>query len=292
MDQHIVPKGNFSFLNKYAPKIFPLLASKAKAKDAIVKGLLLVNNAKVSYDYKIKPGDKITFKGINNSVSNKKVYEFEVPVVFEDEYMAIVNKPGGIPVNGNQFKTLDNCLPFNLKHSNEEDRLPAPLPLHRLDGPTTGLVVIAKTNRAQVKLGQDFENKKIKKRYKAVAIGKFNTPKGKINKDIQKKPSTSTYEVVNTSKSKKYGFLSLVNLSPITGRTHQLRIHLESIGHPIIGDKQYSGNHDVLNGKGLMLCSDQLTFIHPITKKVHTVEIKIPNKFRKYMERESFMANK
>ena len=179
-----------------------------------------------------------------------------------------------------------------MKPSSQEDRLPAPLPLHRLDGPTAGLVVIAKTNRAQVKLGQDFENKNITKRYKAVAIGKFKEQKGEINFAIQKKPSISKFEVVEITKSNKYGFLTLLNLYPVTGRTHQLRIHLETIGHSIIGDKQYPGKYEVLNGKGLMLCSDQLIFTHPITGKETQVDIKIPNKFRKYMEREDFMAKR
>ena len=86
--------------------------------------------------------------------------------------------------------------------------------------------------------------------------------------------------------------LTLVNLYPVTGRTHQLRIHMSELGHPVIGDKFYSKGLRCISGKGLMLCSDKVWFNHPITDKPIEVEIEIPNKFRKYMEREAHYASK
>ena len=290
-ESHTVPKGTKpAFLNSYAPKVFTFIASKAKAKKAIVNGELLVNGERVNYDSKVFPGDIITTKVQTSTRPKeklKKVYEEKIDVAFEDEHLGILNKPGGIPVNGNSFKTLENTLPYNLKESNEQDALGIMRPLHRLDGPTCGLVLVAKTERAQVVMGQQFEQKTIRKRYKAVVIGKVEPQKGVISSPIQKKPSKTEFEVIKILKSKKYGFLTLVDLYPVTGRTHQLRIHMSEMGHPIVGDKQYSNNEEVLKGKGLFLCSDKVWFKHPITNEKTVVEIGIPNKFKKYMQRES-----
>lgn len=290
-ESHTVPKGTKpAFLNSYAPKIFTFIASKAKAKKAIVNGELLVNGNLVNYDSKIFAGDVITTviqKSTHQKEKLKKVYEQKIDIAFEDEHLGILNKPGGIPVNGNLFKTLENTLPFNLKYSKEQDALGIMRPLHRLDGPTCGLVLVAKTERAQVTMGQQFEQKTIRKRYKAVVVGKIDQEKGEINSPIDKKKSLTEYEVIRTYKSQKYGFLTLINLFPITGRTHQLRIHMSELGHPIVGDKQYSNEVEVLNGKGLFLCSDKVWFKHPISDEKTEVEIKIPNKFSTYLKRES-----
>lgn len=283
------------FLNNLAPSIFKYVASKAKARKMMASGELLVNGEKVGYDVRVFPGDVITRHELAGKAKvkiNRKVYQEKIEVVFEDDHMAILNKPGGLPVNGNLFKTLENTLPFNLKPSKEKDALDIMRPLHRLDGPTCGLVLVAKTERAQVIMGQQFEQKTIRKRYKAVVIGKLKNEKGSIDTPIEGKPCLTEYEVENTSRSAKYNDLTLVNLYPVTGRTHQLRIHMSEMGHPVIGDKFYSDDNDITNGKGLMLCSDKVWFKHPITNKPIEVEIDIPNKFRKYMEREAHYASK
>ena len=285
-------QGKPEFLNKLAPKLFPVLASKAKAKKAIAAGELLVNGKAVNFDAKVFSGDEITFRGLQPKETSKpskpsKVFDLELEVLYEDEHVAAVFKPGGIPVNGVQLKTLENALPKNLKPSREPDALDQPMPLHRLDAPTTGIVLIAKTNRAQVVMGQYFQQKKVEKRYKAVVVGELPSPEGEVNVPVDGKPSTSRYTVVRVTSSVQYGQLSLVDLYPVTGRTHQLRIHMAHLGCPIVGDRQYSGQVEVLQGKGLMLCSDQVAFPHPITGETIHIETKIPRKFRKYMEREA-----
>lgn len=297
LEEYIIPKKQRpSFLNALAPKVLEFVASKAKARKAINAGEILVNGRKATVDTKVQGGDVISYHSKKGTPSPKKatskVFEEKLEVVFEDEHMAIINKPGGLPVNGNQFKTLENALPFNLKPTAEEDALDIMRPLHRLDGPTCGLVLSAKTERAQVVMGQQFEKKTIRKRYKAVVIGTLKESKGTIEDLVDDKPSKTEYEVIHSSKSSQYGTLSLVNLFPITGRTHQLRIHMSNLGHPVIGDKFYSKEHPVQEGKGLLLCSDKVWFNHPVTEKPIEVEINVPNKFRKYMERQAFVKPK
>lgn len=284
---HIVPQNTRKqYLNEYLPSVFGQLSSKTRAKKAIMHGEVLVNGRQVSVDYFINSGDKIEV--ISKATSNKKIFQEKLEVVFEDDYMAIINKPGGLPVNGNTFKTLENALPYNLKKSKSADALPFPLPVHRLDVPTCGLVMVAKTVSAQIKLGKDLQNKNLSKQYHAVAIGSFKEKKGIIDLPIENKPCTTEYEVLTESKSAQYGMLSYVALYPITGRTHQLRIHLSEIGHSIIGDEYYTKGAELLRGKGLFLCAVQLDFNHPITDKKLQVKISAPPKFKKYMEREAF----
>lgn len=283
------------FLNRVAPSVFEYVASKSKANNMIANGELLVNGEQARADSRVFAGDVLTLKqhrGAKKAPSNKKVFEEKIDVVFEDEHMAILNKPGGMPVNGNQLKTLENALPYNLQASKERDALAVMRPIHRLDTPTCGLVLVAKTGRAQVAMGQQFENKTIRKRYKAVVIGRMDEHKGSIDSPIDGKPCLTEYEQIKSSKSGMYGTLTLLDLFPVTGRTHQLRIHMSEAGHPVVGDKYYSKETSVLDGKGLMLCSDKVVFQHPISNKPISIEIKIPNKFMKFMEREAHFKGK
>lgn len=290
-ETYTLPKtAKAQFLNTLIPEIFKFIPSKAKAVKAIQQGEILVNGESVSFDARVFAGDVIQYVKNNSTFKTKqkiRIYEEKIEVVFEDEHLGILNKPGGIPVNGNQFKTLENTLPFNLKFSREKDALDIMRPLHRLDEPTSGLVLSAKTERAQVIMGKQFEQKTIRKRYKAVVIGQLKNPKGEINSPVDGKPSKTEYEEVAVCRSGMYNYLSLVNLYPITGRTHQLRIHMAELGHPIVGDKYYTKNFPILSEKGLLLCSDKVWFKHPITNENIEVEIDIPQKFKKVMEREN-----
>lgn len=214
-----------------------------------------------------------------------KIYEFELEVVYEDEYLAVVNKPSGIAVSGNKFQTVQNALPFNLQYSKEKDALKKFLPVHRLDAPTSGLLLIAKTKFARVHLGNQFEKKSIRKRYQAVAIGKMEAS-GKIDFPIENKSSKTEFRLVEQVPSLKNEWLSLVDLFPLTGRTHQLRIHLSKSGFPILGDKLYGKSGLILKGKGLFLCAVELTFAHPISNEKLTIKIKTPAKFHSFIKGE------
>lgn len=200
--------------------------------------------------------------------------------------MAIINKPAGISVSGNQYKTIVNALGFNLKVSNQKDALNWPLPVHRLDNQTSGLLIIAKTVMARIKLGRAFENKQIKKKYQAIVIGKTD-PKGSVNYKIGEKEAFSEYKTLQTVKSLKNDYLSLLELIPSTGRTHQLRIHCaKALGTPILGDKIYGKPNLILKHKGLFLCAVALDFVHPITTEELKIRIATPHKFIKRLENE------
>ena len=283
--KHIVPANynKHERITDYAIGIFAMLPTKNSVKKAIKKSLLLIDGQLCATGNYINPGQIIEL--ISQDVLKHKVFFLKLEVIFEDDFIAIINKPAGFSVSGNKFKTIANALSFNLKKTEQTDALPHPLPVHRLDNQTSGLLIIAKTKQARIILGNMFEKKEIQKQYFAIVIGK--TPKnGSIKIPIENKTSRSEFELIKTEPSLRNGFLSLIKLSPKTGRTHQLRIHCEASGFPILGDILYNGNKIVFKGKGLFLCSTELTFNHPITNTNLKFSIPIPNKFNTIMERE------
>lgn len=209
----------------------------------------------------------------------KKRLIFKLKVLFEDDYLAVIHKPAGILVSGNHFKTVANALVQNLKRSTQADAT-KPQPVHRLDFATTGILLIGKTNSSIRALNKLFENKNILKTYFAITIGNMNE-EGTISSDVDGKPSLSKYKVVKTVLSKRFGKLNLIQLKPLTGRRHQLRIHLSKLGNPILGDKDYGIEPFILNEKGLYLHAYTLEFTHPITNENVFIKSELPERFVK-----------
>ena len=197
----------------------------------------------------------------------------------------IINKPGGIAVNGNRFKTVENAVADLNKNNKQPDALPRPVAVHRIDVPTKGMVILAKTKKALINMSRLFQENKVSKKYMAVVHGQPQS-KGQINQPIGGKKSTTNFETKRVVPSRFYKHLSLVELSPITGRTHQLRIHMKNLGHLILGDKEYAKKEKTLLGKGLFLCACGLKFPHPITDKTMDFNIQVPRRFVRTMDRE------
>jgi len=283
-ETHIVPENTENFrLSDYAHKIFKSVTTRSAVKKAIKKNRILVNCDVATTALRVIPGQIIEL--IEDINDNRKIYEFVLDVVYEDEYIAIINKPGGISTSGNQFKTVEHSLAYNLKKSSEPDALNNALPTHRLDSATSGLLMCAKTSKARIIIGAQFENKLINKKYQAVVIGK--TPlNGKIETPINGKLALTTFKTLKTAPSNKYKHLSLIELQPATGRTHQLRIHTAELGFQILGDKLYGNAEQILRGKGLFLCAVELNFEHPVSGVKQQIKIETPPKFNKFMDRQ------
>lgn len=162
--------------------------------------------------------------------------------------------------------------------------------MHRLDNQTSGILVIAKTKTAQIELGKQFENQSIQKKYVSIALGNVlnNNP---ITSPIENKPAETNFEIISTSKSLKFGYLSCLKVAPKTGRTHQIRIHLASIGHPILGDKLYGNSETLQKGKGLFLCALEIKLKHPKTFELLHFKLDIPRKFKTFLIREKRRYN-
>nr|WP_316929555.1 RluA family pseudouridine synthase [Arenibacter latericius] len=212
-------------------------------------------------------------------VDSRKKLIFPLKIIFEDDYLAVIHKPAGILVSGNSFKTIANVLPQNLQPSSLLDAT-IPQPVHRLDYATTGILLAGKTSSSIRALNKMFEDKKVEKTYYAVTIGEMDK-NGVVASDIDGKESQSNYRLVESISSERFGYLNLVELNPITGRRHQLRKHLSSINHPILGDKDYGIKPLILKGKGLYLHAYTLKFTHPFTGKALYFEDELPSKFKK-----------
>ena len=279
---HKVPKLSKPIrLQDYGVGVFELAFTKSALKKALKKDYITVNGALATSATFINGGETICLSIPENSIPKTKLI-FKLNVLFEDEYLAVLHKPAGILVSGNSFKTIANALPQNLKWSSLTDAT-IPQPIHRLDYPTTGLLLIGKTNSSIRALNTLFENKKIKKTYYAICIGDLQ-PKGKITSEIDGKQAQSNYKVKTRVVSKRFGMLNLVKLKPKTGRKHQLRKHLLSIKNPILGDKDYGIENLILKGKGLYLHAYSLKFTHPFTMEKVFVKDELPKRFEKIFD--------
>lgn len=281
---HIIPEDIPQIrLGDYAFQIFGEWFSRKGIKKAIKRGAIRLNGVSVSGGVWVKAGQKVEWYDLEQQPP--KPYEFDLDILFEDDFLAIIHKPAGIVVSGNQYRTIENALSGNVKPSTALDVLRWPKPVHRLDAPTSGLLLVAKSAQARVKLGQAFEQKTIQKTYHAIVIGKA-PEKGLIDFPIDAKQAITYFELVQDVSSLKNEVLSLLRLKPETGRTHQLRRHLSYLGYPILGDALYGKSGLILKHKGLFLAATGLKLNHPITGELLQIQIDIPEKFNSLLQRE------
>lgn len=265
-------------LPDYAIGVFVGASTKSALKKAIKKQWVTVDDVVATTATFVNGGECIKLT-IPISDRPKKELNLSLEVLYEDDHLAVIYKPAGIPVSGNKLRTIANALEQNIE-VNPLIGAAQPQPVHRLDYATTGVLLIGKTSSSIRELNKFFEQKKIEKTYYAITIGQMKS-EGIITSDVDDKKAVSNYKVIDSVASKRFGQLNLVMLQPKTGRRHQLRIHLASIGHPILGDKGYGVQGLVLKGKGMYLHAHSLKFNHPFADEVVFVEAELPKRFKK-----------
>ena len=273
------PTRVFDYIVENTSQVLP---SKSAIKKAFKKKHILINGLVATTGDWLKVGDNVSYNP--GEIHLQKVFPLDLEILFEDEFIAVINKPAGYSVSGNFHKTIQNALSHNLCSSTKIDALSIFRPVHRLDKLTTGILLIAKTKSAQISLGKQFELQEIPKTYYALVKGKLEG-EGFFDLPIEGLSSFTEFKSLKIEKSLSYDFVSLVVLKPKTGRTHQLRIHLAQAGFPIIGDYVHD-TENVLKGKGLFLAACKLSFTHPDTSEFMTFEIPIPSKYDSLFERE------
>ncbi len=282
IEQHIVKLScDKERIYDYLPGKLETITTRKGIKKALRQGRILLNSKKAKSGDYINSTDVISL--LEREVVPFKVFPAAIEIIYEDEYLAVVNKPAGLLTSGNAYKTLHNTLPHNLKKSSKQDALPWPLPIHRLDKPTSGLVIIAKTYESRVLLGRMMEEHQIHKTYFALVQGQIKCS-GILNSPIDEKKAVTYFNTEAIFPCTKNGFLSLLKLRPKTGRKHQLRIHLARLGYPILGDTEHGNPENTLLHKGLFLVAKELNFLHPISKKELSLELPLPKKFVRRMK--------
>lgn len=276
LETHIVPAIEEDIrLQEYAPGIFNSVVTKSALKKAIKRQEILIDGKVAKTSDWVRENQRIEL--LQQEIVPKKIFQLKLEVIFEDEYMAVINKPAGYPTSGNYFRTIENALSYNLKASAQADALPHPAPVHRLDNPTSGLLIVAKTRKAQTVLHRDFKNKKIQKIYTAVVHGK--TPEtAVINAEIDKKPALTKIRTLEMF-SENNEIFSLIEAYPETGRTHQIRLHLAEKGFPIVGDKEYGPGTQPFRKKGMNLAATGLSLMHPVKSEQMSFKADFPKKY-------------
>ena len=255
-----------------------MYTTKSALKKALKKQLILVNGDIGTTATYIPGGERIELKASTERKNTRQVV-LDLKVWYEDEYLAVIEKPAGIAVSGNRFLNVANALTQNLHRSTAFDSV-SPKPVHRLDYPTTGALLIGKTSSTIINLNRLFETKEIKKVYYAITIGAMKAT-GRVVAPIDGKVSVSYYEVEQSIVSVRFAYLNLVKVQPKTVRRHQLRKHLAAIGNPILGDVDYGQQNLLLKGKGLYLHAYSLQFVHPVMQNKIEVKSELPKKFLK-----------
>lgn len=268
--------------------------SRAKIQKLIDEELILVNDKIIKSSYKVSNGDVIliTDKEEDMSVKPEKM---NIDIVYEDDDVMVINKKSGVvvhPAPGNYSGTLVNGLMYlskDLSHVNGEFR---PGIVHRIDKDTSGLLIVAKNDKAHRILAEELKEKKIKRKYIALVSGVINHDIGEIDAPIGRDPSDRKKMCVTSTNSKdaithfrvleRYKNASLIECELETGRTHQIRVHMKYINHPVINDPVYGkSNHGEF---GQLLHAKEITFTHPTTKEIMTFSCEVPEEFNKILE--------
>jgi 23S rRNA pseudouridine1911/1915/1917 synthase len=252
------------------------------------KDNLLVNQKPVKLSYLVKNNDLIEFNYHHEiEIHHLEKEDIPVPIIYEDEYLLIINKPYGMvvhPAKGNWSGTLVNALYAHLSPQDLEGEDLRPGIVHRLDKDTSGLMLFAKNSKTQEQLAGLFADKKVLKVYQALVKGYMKQSKAMIDTPIGRHPKNRlkfTIDLLHGKEClteyrvlKEYRNASLLEITLHTGRTHQIRVHLSSLKNPIIGDKLYS---TIFHENPMCLVSKKIGFTHPVTKKWLEQEIPLPD---------------
>ncbi|MBQ7033001.1 MAG: RluA family pseudouridine synthase [Clostridia bacterium] len=272
--------------------------SRAYIQQLIEEGHVTVSGRRVRPGYKLKTGDEVAVSVPAPTAPKAIAQDIPLNVVYEDGSVLVINKPAGMvvhPAAGNYEDTLVNAL---LHHCG--DSLSAiggvlrPGIVHRIDKDTTGLLIVAKGDRAHQHLSEQLKTRTLSRKYYALVhgnvkedAGTINVPLGRDPKDRKKMAVVKTggrEAVTHFEVIERFGQYTLVRCKLQTGRTHQIRVHMRHIGHPIVGDKTYGIKKEAFQLDGQLLHAGEIGFIHPETEREMTFSVPLPEAFEHILQ--------
>lgn len=272
--------------------------SRVAIQRLISEEKILVNGKKTKSSYKVQENDKITLEEEEPKEISLKAQDIPLEVIYEDNDIIVVNKPKGIvvhPANGNPDGTLVNAVMAICKDSlsgiGGEIR---PGIVHRLDKDTSGIIIVAKNDKAHINLSEQIKNHEVQKTYIALVRGivkennaTINMPIGRSIKDRKKMAVTKNGKeaITHFKVLERYNNYTLLEVKIESGRTHQIRVHLSHIGYPIVGDTTYSNGKNEWGIQGQCLHAKSLKFKHPITREEMFLEAEIPEYFQELLRK-------
>ena len=270
--------------------------SRSYLSKLIEDGNVLVNGKVLPASYKVKVGDKVDVEIPEDKLTKIEAQNIPLDVVFEDSDILIINKPQGMvvhPANGHHEGTLVNAILNHCTDLSSINGIIRPGIVHRIDKDTSGLICVAKNDLAHQNLADQLKNHSMNREYYALVKGVIKENSGTIDMPIARekanrlrmgiskegKPAITHFEVVE-----RYIDATLVKCKLVTGRTHQIRVHMAAIGHPVEGDPLYYGKfYNRLYKNGQFLTAYKLHLTHPRTNKEMTFEIDLPDYFKEIL---------
>lgn len=276
-------------IDNYLIKI--LNKSRSKIQNLIKTENVKVNNKIIKNSYIVKQNDNIEINEIEEQPLSAKAEKIDLDIVYEDDDIIVVNKQNGLvvhPAVGNPTGTLVNGLMYHSKNLSKVNGEFRPGIVHRIDAFTTGLLVVAKNDYAHEFLARQLENKTTHRIYVALVWGVINEDTGTIDAPIGRDKKDRKKMAVTSENSKnavthfkvieRYKDATLIELKLETGRTHQIRVHMNYINHPVVNDSVY-GKRKLIDETGQCLHAKELGFIHPTTKKYMCFTSELPKEF-------------
>ena len=269
--------------------------TRSKIQKMIENGNILVNDIKVKDSYKVKENDYITIEAIEETTD---ILPENIPldIYYEDDDLIVVNKPSGMvvhPAPGNYTGTLVNALIYHTNNLSKVNTNIRPGIVHRIDADTSGLLLVAKNDKSHNILAEAIQKKEVVREYIALVEGiimedtaTIDAPIGRDKKDRKKMTVTSENSkdaVTHIRVLERYKDSTLIRCKLETGRTHQIRVHLSYIGHPVVNDPVYGHKKLIDKDFGQMLHAEKLGFVHPTTKEYMEFTAEPPKRFQEIL---------
>lgn len=272
--------------------------SRSYAAKLCTDGLVTANGKALGKNYKIKGGEEISADIPEPEELSLVPENIPLDIVYEDDDVIVINKPQGMvvhPAAGNESGTLVNALLYHCGESlSAINGVIRPGIVHRIDKDTSGLLVAAKNNEAHLKLSEQLKERKALRKYNALVNGNIKEDFGTVNKPIGRSPSDrkkmaivqgGREAVTHYSVLERFGRYTLIECVLETGRTHQIRVHMASLGHSIVGDKVYGVKKERFNLNGQLLHARTIGFVHPKTGEMMEFSAPLPDYFEAVLEK-------